>query len=96
MAGPELGGLGCAVVRLLAAARSGNDAASVVQRRAYGHNRDRHGLDSGLPPSHRGLDALMRCERTREGSGSISNDLGIVTVEEELQAYLVHLVQLGE
>jgi hypothetical protein len=38
----------------------------------------------------------MRCERTREGSGSISNDLGIVTVEEELQAYLVHLVQLGE
>ena len=30
------------------------------------------------------------------GSGSMPNDLGIVTVEEELQACLVHLVQLGE
>src|SRR5215211_6811046 len=66
MAGPGLGGLGRAVVRLLAAARSGNDAASAVQRRAHDHNRDHHGLDPGLPPTHRSLDALIRSERMRE------------------------------
>src|SRR3954451_22156011 len=30
------------------------------------------------------------------GSGSISNDIGIVTVQEELQTYLVHLIGLRE
>src|SRR5215213_8239298 len=60
MAGSELGGLGRPLVHLLATPRSGNDAASAVERRAYGHNRNRHGLDSGLPPPHRSLDALMR------------------------------------
>ena len=86
--------------------RTGDDSmARIADYQAAGPPNDGPANHGVLCSSHHTEDTMIfghvlycleKRSRSKAGSGSISNDLGIVTVQEEPETDLVHLIGLGE
>ena len=81
-------------------AKNGNGEGSIYPHRKSGKKigyRGSYWVHTAEGPKRRYVSGKTRDEvHDKLGSGSQSNDLGIVTMHEELQTYLVHLIGLGE